>query len=169
MHYNLITKIYFPREILPLTGIATSFVDFLIAFAVYIVLILIFHAKVTASILWFPVLLFMLIVFTVGIALILSSLNVYYRDIKLASGFLIQLWFFATPVLYSMDDLPPAVRFILYINPLAYITESMRRCVLEGSGIDPIELMVFFIVDIVVFIAGHHIFIKMEKKFADVI
>ena len=98
-NYFLITKIYFPREILPLSGIVLAFLDYVIASVIFIPMLFIYHIHVTYYILWMLPLLVLLFVFTISVSLLLSSLNVYYRDVKLATGFLIQLLFFASPVL----------------------------------------------------------------------
>ncbi len=168
-HYNLITKIYFPREILPFSGIAVAFIDFLIASLVYVLFIIIFKAKITLQVFWLLPLLFLLFIFTVSVSLVLSALNVYYRDVKLATGFLIQLWFFATPVFYSIDKLPIKLKLILFFNPLTFIIENMRRCVIEGRGIVFWQYLIMLFFVLTLLYLSYKIFIHTEKRFADVI
>lgn len=168
-HYNLITKIYFPREILPFSGIAVAFIDFLIASLIYVLFIIIFKIKITLQIFWFLPLLFLLFVFIISVSLVLSALNVYYRDVKLATGFLIQLWFFATPVFYSIDKLSIKLKLILFFNPLTFIIENMRRCVIEGRGVIFWQYLIMLFFVLTLFYLSYKIFIHTEKRFADVI
>jgi ABC-type polysaccharide/polyol phosphate export permease len=168
-HYNLVTKIYFPREILPLSGVVVAVVDFLIASLVYIVLLVTFKADVNWNVIWFIPLFLLLIIFAASVCLILSALNVYYRDVKLATGFLIQLWFFATPVFYSIDKLSLKLKLILFLNPLTFIVENMRRCVVEGRGVVLWQFAVVLSFVIFLFVAAYRFFLVTEKKFADVI
>jgi len=134
-HYELITKIYFPREILPLSGISVAFIDYLIATVVFALLLFIYKIPITWTALWLIPLFMLLFFFTVSVSLFLASLNVYYRDVKLATGFLVQLWFFASPIIYSIDHLDMKLKLILFLNPLTFIIENMRRCVLEARAV----------------------------------
>ena len=104
-HYNLITKIYFPREILPLSGIAVAFVDCAISFLFLVILMYYYDITFSRTMFWVFPLFFLLVLFTISVCLIGATLNVYYRDVNLAIGFIIQLWFFATPIFYSVDGL----------------------------------------------------------------
>ncbi len=168
-HYNLVTKIYFPREILPLAGVAVAFIDFFIASIVYVVLIIAFKVKITLTILWFLPLFILLLLLASSMSLVLSALNVYYRDVKLASGFLIQLWFFASPVFYSIDKLSMKMKLILFINPLTFIIENMRRCVIEGRSVVLWQFLIEVVFTLMLFIISYRFFLYTEKRFADVI
>ena len=168
-HYNLITKIYFPREILPLSGVVVAVVDFLIASSVYIALLIVFKAEITWNVFWFIPLFLILVIFAASICLIFSALNVYYRDVKLATGFVIQLWFFATPVFYSIDKVSLKLKLILFLNPLTFIIENMRRCVIEGRGVILWQFLLVLSLVVLLFILAYRFFLITEKKFADVI
>jgi len=168
-HYNLVTKIYFPREILPLSGVAVAFIDFLLACGVYILLLIMFKAKISWNILWFMPLFALLLVFTAGVAMVLAALNVYYRDVRLASSFLIQLWFFASPVIYSIERVSLKLKMILFINPLTFIIENMRRCVIEGRGVVLWQFLFMSVLVMLFFSLSYKLFLNTEKKFADVI
>jgi lipopolysaccharide transport system permease protein len=102
-HYDLITKIYFPREILPLSGISVAFIDYIVASLIFAIILVIYKIHLTWNALWLIPLFTLLLFFTIAVSLFLSSVNVYYRDVKLATGFLIQAWFFASPVMYSFS------------------------------------------------------------------
>jgi len=168
-NYDLITKIYFPREILPLSGIAIAFLDYLVASLIFIPMLLIYKIHLTLYTLWIIPLLVLLFFFTTAVSLLLSSLNVYYRDVKLATGFLIQLLFFASPVLYSIDDLSIKLKLILFLNPLTFIIENMRRCTIEGRGVVLWQFIFACIIVAVFYLLSYKFFIKTERDFADVI
>jgi ABC-type polysaccharide/polyol phosphate export permease len=167
--YNLVTKIYFPREILPISGIGVAFLDFLIASCVYVILIVVFKTRISMVILWVIPLLFLLVLFTVAVALVLSALNVYYRDVKLATGFLLQLWFFATPVFYSIDKLSLKMKLLVFINPLTFLVENMRRCVIGGRSVVLWQFVLVSVFILLFFFLSYRFFLNTEKKFADVI
>jgi lipopolysaccharide transport system permease protein len=168
-HYNLITKIYFPREILPLSGILVAFVDFLIASLFFVLLLLIYKVNISLTALWVIPLFVMLFIFTIAVSLFLSGLNVYYRDVKLATSFLIQLWFFASPVIYSIDKIDMKLKVFLFLNPLTFIIENMRRVILEGRTVVLWQFLLVSLLIMVFYIAAYRFFIRIERAFADVI
>jgi len=168
-NYELITKIYFPREILPLSGIMVALLDYLIAAIFFVFMLILFKIQITWTVLWMIPLLILLFIFTISLSLILSSLNVYYRDVKLATSFFIQLLFFASPILYSIENLDIKLKVILFLNPLTFIIENMRRCVIEGRGV---VFWQFIFVTILVFLFykfAYAVFTKTERNFADII
>jgi len=168
-HYGLITKIYFPREIIPISGISIAFADYLIASIFFAALLFIYKIPVSLNALWIIPLFVQLIFFTIAASLFLSSLNVYYRDVKLATGFIIQLWFFASPVLYSIDRLDIKLKIILLLNPLTFIIENMRRCVLEDRGIVLWQFAFISLIIALCCLFSYRFFIRTERAFADVI
>jgi lipopolysaccharide transport system permease protein len=168
-HRSLITKIYFPREIIPISGVAVSFIDFCIAFLIYGFLLAIYGIHLTLNVLWFLPLLVILIVFAMSLSLLFSALNVYYRDVKLLSGFLLQLWFFATPIFYSIDKVSLKWKFVLFLNPMTFIVENMRRVTLEGRGVVLWQFIFELFVISVFYILCYSIFLSIEKRMADVI
>jgi len=168
-NFNLITKIYFPREILPLSGVAINFADFLIAFVVYLGLMLYYGIGFTLNFFWMIPLLMLLVIFTAAFGLLLAALNVYYRDVKLASGFIVQFLFFATPVIYSIDAVDNKWKLLLFLNPLTFIIENMRRVTIEGRGIVLWQLALETVLIFVFYLVVYKIFIRIERAFADVI
>lgn len=167
--YNLITKIYFPREIIPLSRVLIAFVDFLIALSLFPFVLLIHKIHITWAALWAIPLLGLLFFFTVSMSLFLSSVNVYYRDVKLASEFFIRLLFFMSPILYSVDQLHIKLKLVLFLNPLTFIIENIRRCVLEGREVVPWQFAVVGVVVCAFYFLSYSFFIKTERDFADVI
>ena len=168
-HYSLITKIYFPREILPISGIVVALIDFLIASFFLVILFLMYWHPLRITMLWSIPLLFLELLFIIAVALFLSVLNVYYRDVKLATGFLIQLWFFATPVFYTIDKISPRLKPFIFLNPMTFIVENMRRCLVEGRGVIWWQYLIMFIFVSFIFVLSYRFFRITEKRFADVI
>jgi lipopolysaccharide transport system permease protein len=168
-HYNLITKIYFPKEILPLAGVALAFIDLLIASLLFFTMMVYYGTPLSLNILWFVPLVVLLVMFTVSMSLILSALNVYYRDVKLAINFLIQLWFFATPIFYSIDRVPQKYKLILFLNPLTFVIENMRRCLIEARSVVLWQFYLMLIWNICLLVISFKFFRNTEKRFADVI
>lgn len=168
-HYGLITKIYFPREILPLSGIFVAFIDYLIAGLVFAAILMAYKIHITWNIFWVIPLFALLFFFTISVSLFLASLNVYYRDVKLATAFIVQLWFFASPVMYSIDQLPMKFKIILFFNPLTFIIENMRRCIIEAREVVLWQLIFVSIIISIFYYLSYKFFIKTERAFADVI
>lgn len=120
---NLIKKIHFPREILPISTVLFHFAQFLLALSVFFPALLFLNAKLTAALAVYPLVLFLQLVFTVGLALFLSAMTVFYRDIKHLVEVGLIIFFWMTPIIYHLTMVPESVRFIFKLNPLAaYIT-----------------------------------------------
>lgn len=168
-NYDLITQIYFPREILPISRVFLGAIDFLIAFIFYLILMLIFDMNFTLNFLWIIPLMMLLIIFTTSLAFLFSSINVYYRDVGLASGFFLQLIFFLSPVWYSIDHLSTKLKLFLFLNPLTFIIENIRRCTLEGRDVILWQFLFVSIIICIFYILSYRLFTKIEKNFADVI
>jgi len=168
-NYNLITKIYFPREIIPLAGVAINFIDYLVGFVVYLLLIFVYGVPITLNFLWVLPLIAIMALYTTSFGYLLAALNVYYRDVKLASNFLIQFLFFASPVIYSIDNVESHWKPLLFLNPLTFIIENMRRVTLEGRAVLLWQLALELLLVLVFYWLVYRIFIRIEKAFADVI
>ncbi|WP_300460971.1 ABC transporter permease [Desulfobacula sp.] len=168
-HRNLITKIYFPRELLIFSRIMIFLADFTITFILLALLIMIYRIPFSMDMLWAVPLTILLLLFTTSVGMILATINVYYRDVRLASAFLLRLWFFATPVFYSIDTLPIKFKLILFLNPLTYVVENLRRVLLENRGIVGWQFMIETVFVLFLFILSYRLFIRLERSFADVI
>jgi len=168
-HYGLITKIYFPREILPLSYVTVALVDFLIASTCLLGLMILYRIHITWTALWFLPLFVILVIFTASVAVFLAGLNVYYRDVRAATGFLIQLWFFASPVMYSVDKVNIKLKLLLFLNPLTFIIENMRRCLLEGRDVVWWQFLAVSLIVVTWAVIVYRFFMHIERSFADVI
>jgi len=166
---NLITKIYFPREILPISGICVAFIDLIIASILYVLLLFYFNINLNYTLLWIIPILILLFIYTFSLSLIFASLNVYYKDVGLLTNFIMRLLFFGSPILYSIDNLSLKLKILLFLNPLTFIIENTRRVILEGSDIVLWQFVFAFILVLILFHFSYKIFIKLERNFADVI
>ncbi|MBI3173096.1 MAG: ABC transporter permease [Chloroflexi bacterium] len=169
-HNNMVTKIYFPRLILPLASVLSGVVDFAIAFVILIGLMLYYQVTPAWHLLWtLPLLLIMTVVTALGVALWLSAINVKYRDVNQALPFLTQFWLFATPVAYSASVISAKWQLVYSLNPMAGVVNGFRWALL-GSGNGPdLSFWVSALISVVILISGLFYFRSMEKTFADTI
>ena len=168
-HRDLITKIYFPREIIVFSRVTVFMIDFLISGILLLGMLFFYHVPITLNSLWVIPLCALLVLFTGSVCLLLATVNVFYRDVKLASGFMLQAWFFASPIFYSIDKMSLKIKLLLFLNPLTYIIENFRRVLIEGRGIVPWQFAIEACFVIVLFIVSYKLFMRFERVFADVI
>jgi len=166
---NLVTKIYFPRLLMPIAATASGILDYFIALFILVVMMIIYHVSPGPVMLLLPFLLFWSCVSATGVGMWLSALNVKYRDIRHIIPFLIQLWLFATPVIYPNTLLPEKYRWVISLNPIAGIIEAHRACILGHKPIDWLSLGISIGMSSLIFVTGLFYFKKMEKTFADII
>jgi lipopolysaccharide transport system permease protein len=166
---HLITKIYFPREIFPLASVLAAAVDFGIACLLFGGMMLWYHVPFSAAMLWLPVLLIIQTLLTLGIALFLSALNVRYRDVRHALPLLIQIWMYASPVVYPASLIPERYRGLYMLNPLAPLLQGYRAVTLHGAVPDLSALAVAAAMAVTVFWIGYRYFKGTERTFADTI
>jgi lipopolysaccharide transport system permease protein len=166
---HIITKIYFPRIILPLATILAGIVDFLIAFIVLIGMMFFYQIAPTSNIWTLPLFLLLALVTALGVGLWLSALNVLYRDINYATHFITQFWMFVTPIAYSSTMIPDKWKLVYSLNPMAGVVNGFRWALLgigEGPGTD---LIVSVVVAIFLLISGLFFFKRTERLFADMV
>jgi len=171
-HSNLITKVYFPREILPLTYVIAGLFDFLIASSLLAALMVISRVPVNANILYAVPVIVIMTMFVTATVLILSATQVRFRDVGLAMPFLLQIWMFATPIVYPMSAvtrLPRPLGWLYRMNPMVGVIESFRRTVLQGLAPDFAILGVSLAVTIVLLPVAYLYFKRVESTAADVI
>jgi len=166
---NLITKVYFPRVALPFSTAISGLIDFAIGLVFLIGLLTYYRIQPSWALLWAPVFLASLILLTVGTGLLLAALNVWYRDVKYAVPFLIQMGLFVTPVIYPMTFLPQRFQLLMALNPLAGIVEGFRACLFPERPLDFALTAISLTVTALVFVAGVVYFRRTERAFADVI
>lgn len=165
---SLVSKVYFPRILLPAAGAVSSVLDLAIASVILVGLMIFYQVPSTPQLLFLPLVLALLIVFALAAGLFLAALNVNYRDVKHALPFLVQLWFFASPVVYPLSMVPERYQWLVSLNPLTGIIET-SRALLVGRPVPWGALSVSFGVIVVVLILGLWYFQRTERRFADVI
>lgn len=165
---NLIKKVYFPRLIMPLSSIISPLVDFAFAFLVFAGLLFYFGFNLTMRILWLPVFLILALITSLAVGLWLSAMNVQYRDVRYVIPFLIQFWFFASPVVYSSASLPKSWYFIYGLNPMVGVIEGFRWALL-GTEPPGWLMAVSIMIILTLLVSGAFYFRRMEKTFADVV
>jgi lipopolysaccharide transport system permease protein len=166
---NLLTKIYFPRVILPAAAALSGLVDFLIACVLLAAIMAYYHAPVGWGLLLWPVLVALLILQALGVGLFLAAVNVRYRDVKYAIPFMIQLWLFVTPIIYPSSMVPEKFRWLVALNPMSGLIEAFRHTVAPGQAVNWPMLGFSAAFTIVVFAAGAAYFKRTEMAFADII
>lgn len=167
---QLITKVYFPRVIIPISSVITSFIDFLISFAILIILMVYFQFAPNWNILFLPIFLLIAFLTAAGIGLYITALNVKYRDFRYIIPFLVQFGLYISPVGFSSSIIPEKYRLLYSLNPMVGVIDGFRWAILGGEStiylpgfLMSIGVMLFFL------ILGIRKFRKMEKTFADII
>ena len=174
-HAGLITKVYFPREILPLSYIIAALADFVIAAVVLAGLLVYYQIPLTVNALWAVPIVVTMMVFALAAALLLSALQVRFRDIGVGLPLLIQIWMFATPVVYPLsavmesNRLPAAAKVVYNLNPMVGIVEGFRRAILQGQPPDRASLGVAVAVSLVLLPLTYAYFKRTEATMADFI
>lgn len=168
---NMVTKIYFPRLVIPVSTILSGLVDFLVAFVILIGMMIYFQVPITLNVLYLPLFLLLALVTALGVGLWFSALNVYYRDVAYVLPFLTEVWKYITPVAYSAQYITGKWQFIYALNPMAGVVQGFRWALL-GTSLDSsaqTTILISVIVAIVVLISGLFYFRRMERSFADMV
>ena len=165
---QLISKVYFPRLLIPLSAAVTPLVDFAIAMVTLIGLLLWYHVTPGVALLWTPVFVLLALATAVTVSLWLSALTVLYRDFRHIVPFFLQFWMFATPVVYPASIVPVKWRLLMGLNPMTGVVEGFRWALVGGTQPGPIVL-VSAVVVLVLFVGGLLFFRRTEGTFADVI
>jgi len=166
---HLITKVYFPRLIIPISSVLSGLVNFAISFSILLAMMFYYHILPSLSVLLLPFFMTTAMTTALGAGLWLSALNVQYRDIRYAISFLIQFWFFATPVVYPISLVPEKWRPFYALNPMVGVVEGFRGALLKEGQIFDSIFFVSLMVTAFLLVTGAFYFGKMERRFADVV
>jgi ABC-type polysaccharide/polyol phosphate export permease len=166
---SLIKKIYFPREILVLSTLLAKTFDFFLSFLIFILMMIVFKVPFTFFMLFFFLIFLIEFLFVYSLALILSSFNLYYRDVQYLFNLVITLWFYLTPVIYAVEFFPEKYRIIFQLNPMAVFINAYRQVLLGGDFPKWSSLGVGVLLSLILFFVAKKIFSKLEKNFADVV
>ncbi len=166
---NLITKIYFPRLSIPLSAVLAALVDFGVSFIVLIAMMIIYQYMPGWNILWLPVIILFALVTALAVGLWLSALNVQYRDVQHMVPFIIQVWMYASPIVYPIEIIPEGIWRSLYgLNPMVGVIQSYRWALLGGDQPD-LTMLISGVVVIFLLVGGFYYFRRLEKTFADIV
>ena len=166
---NIISKIYFPRMIVPASAVVVSFVDFLISLALFAILLMWYQFLPSPRVFLLPAFLLLAILVSMGLTLLLAALNVRYRDFRYVVPFLIQFGLFISPVGFSMSVIPEHWRWLYSLNPMVGVIEGFRWCLLRDYALDARALFSSLLISMIVLVAGIVYFRRTERSFADVI
>lgn len=165
---TLITRVYFPRLLIPLASVCTALVDFAVAFLILLVLMLFYGVGWSANLLLTPILILVLAFTALGVGTMLAALNVSYRDFRYIVPFGIQLWMFASPIVYPSSMIPANWQWLYHLNPVAGIVDGFR-CVFLGTTFEWSALSTSLLAAVVIFLVGVISFERASRRFADVI
>jgi lipopolysaccharide transport system permease protein len=166
---SLVTKVYFPRLLLPVSAVLSSALDFGVAFLLLLALMAWYGIAPGPAVVTIPLFLLLAFLTALGCSLWLSALNVRYRDIAYVTPFLIQIWFFLTPVAYPASLVPERWRALYGLNPMAGVVEGFRWALLGTASTPGLTLAVSVAVVVVIFLGGVFWFRRLEQGFADVV
>lgn len=166
---GLVTKIYFPREILPLGAVIAALVDFVVASTVFVALMVLYRAPLYGSLLWVPLLVVTQVALTLGVVFFAATVNVWYRDIRFVVPLGLQLWMYASPIIYPISLVPERWQGVYRLNPMAGLLDSYRRVILLGRPPQYGDLLWAAFLSLVLCAVGYAYFKRSEPQFADVI
>ena len=166
---HLITKVYFPRLIIPLSKVFAGLVDFGVAFVILLVMMVWYGIMPNMGILLLPVFILIAMLTSLGIGLWLTAINVKYRDVVFVVPFLAQFWMYASPVAYSMTIVPEKWQWLYGLNPMVGVIEGFRWAMLGKAPPDPAVMLLSVFIIFLILVSGLFYFKKMEKTFADIV
>lgn len=164
---NIVKKVYFPRTILPISVVTSGAINFLISTVIIIIFAFVTGVGVSPHLAFYPLILIVQYLITLGIVLILSSVTVYLRDLQHIIGVFLQVLFYATPIVYSPDTIPAKFSIILTLNPMSHIITAYRDIFYYHQMPNLQVLGALFLIGIAICIIGYAIFSKLEKRFAE--
>ena len=164
---SLVTKVYFPREVLPTAAMLTKLVDLGFGILILISLMVYFGHPPEWTAVWLPVLFFIHILFMLGLAMPLAALNVFFHDVRFLVGVVLLMWFYMTPVIYPVELVPDRYRILFDLNPNSLFINAYRRVLLEGIGPGLDRVLLGTVIALLTFLVGYYLFKRMESGFAD--
>lgn len=164
---NLIKKVYFPLEILPLVNITTNLVNFLLSLPILLLFMAAVHVPLTVNLLFLPVLIVVQFILTLGLSLILCTLNTFFRDVEQLLGPLLLAWFYLTPVIYPAKQIPTQFGFLFVANPMAPLMTSYQRIFFEGLPPSGSHLLTCTLTGLVLLLVGYAVFYAKKFTFAE--
>jgi len=164
---SLVTKVYFPREVLPTAAVFTKIVDLGFGLAILTGIMVYYGHPPAATAVWVPLLFTIQLLFTLGLSYPLAALNLFFHDVRFLVGVALTLWFYLTPVIYPLSIVPHEYAFIYDLNPNALFIDAYRRVILHGQVPSVEKTLLGLGVSVATFLVGYYLFKKMEPHFAD--
>lgn len=164
---GIIKKVYFPREILPVSVVLAGLVNFLISCVIIFIFVLFSGMGFSIHLIWLPLIAILQTLFSLGLLFILSAVDVYIRDVEYLMNFLISLLFYATPIVYTVDLFPESVRWILYLNPMTHFIDAYRSIFYYQTAPSLMSILYISLFAVFFLVFGYMIFRKLEKGFAE--
>ncbi|WP_080832562.1 ABC transporter permease [Cohnella massiliensis] len=164
---GLVKKIYFPKEILPLAVVSGGFINYFFSLIILIPILLIAKVQVGLPLLLLPLVLLIYFIFTLSLALLISGLNVYFRDLEHIMGILVMVWFYLTPIVFPSNMIPEEIGYIFDYNPMRVIIESFQQIFFYNQYPNAVELLVVALLSIVLLILSLKVFKKLSRHFAE--
>ena len=164
---SLVTKVYFPREVLPTAAVFTKLVDLGFSLVILAALMAYYGRLPEATSWWFPLLFAIHMVFLLGLSYPLAALNLFLHDVRFLVGVALTLWFYLTPIIYPVDIVPHKYKIIFDLNPNSLFINAYRRAVLYGDAPGLDKVLLGLAIAVVTFLVGYYLFKKMEPAFAD--
>lgn len=169
LNAGLIKKIYFPREVLPVSATLVSLFDFMMAFLVLIGLMIYYHVAPGRQLVFLPALVLAQFVFSLGIGFLTSAIGTFKRDMVFATFFMLQIWMYASPVIYPLDSVPEKYRTLYLLNPMAGILTGFRATLLSNYPMNWFALSVGVVGSVLTLVVGFTVFKALERWYADVV
>ncbi|MFN2144424.1 MAG: ABC transporter permease [Anaerolineales bacterium] len=166
---GMITKVYFPRLVIPLSSILSGLVDFLIAAVILAGMMIYYHVKVSAVAWVLPLVILFVLILALGVGLWFSAWNLHYRDVQYFIPFLTQFWLLASPIAYPLNQIPEKWQTLYMLNPMVGVVESFRWALVGGDPVPTFALVSTAVISLVVLISGLFYFRRMERTFADMV
>lgn len=164
---NIIKKVFFPREILPISVVTSEAVNFVISTIIILVFCLAYGIGLSVFVVFYPLVLLVQYLLLIGISLLVSSITTYFRDLQHFVGIALQLLFYATPIVYAADVIPSNFQWILNLNPMTFIIDGYRAIFYYQEQPDFVSLGTTLLISIVLCVIGYLIFNKLQKRFAE--
>jgi len=168
-HSQFVTKVYFPREILPITYVVAALFDFAVASVLLLALMIYYHVPASLEFIWAVPIITVLTCFALAMSFVLSATQVRIRDVGVAVPLLLQLWMFATPIVYPLRAVPARLRGLYMLNPMVGIIENFRRVIIFRETPDFRSLAISALISVIVLLASYLYFKRVEATMADVI
>lgn len=164
---GLVKHVYVPREVLVISSCITALMVAILEFLVFAILMIFFGSIPGLTAIYFPIILFIEFILILGLSFGLSTLNVYYRDVQYIWAVILQVGFFATPIIYPISILPPKIASLMMLNPMTRIIEMFRNSVIYHTQLAITDLSYAFISALIILVTGYLVFLKLEPRLAE--